>query len=111
MGMVDSGTLDRQVTLSHRVLTENAYGEQTVSWPTAYATVFARRTDMQGTKRVIAQQFTTQQMTEFTIRYRDDLLMTDRLVSVEEGLSYEILQVSQLGRHEGLNLLCRAVVP
>jgi len=111
MGTVDSGTLDRQVTLSHRVLSTDAYGGQAASWPSPYATVFAKRTDMQGTKRVIAQQFATQQMTEFTIRFRDDLLMTDRLVSVEEGLSYEILQVSQLGRHEGLNLLCRAVVP
>lgn len=111
MGLVDSGSLDRQVTLSHRVVTQNAYGEQVPSWPSAYATVWAKRADLTGTKRVIAQQFMTQQTTEFMIRFRDDVVMTDRLQSIEEGLSFEILQMSLVGRHEGINLLCRAVVP
>lgn len=114
MALVDSGALDRSVGLYHRVLTGNVTGEQVASWPTAYASVWAKKIDAQatrrGTKEVFSEQNTLMQFTQFQIRYRDDLMATDRLVD-DVGLSYEILQIGEIGRHEGLDLLCKAAQP
>lgn len=112
MGALNAGQLDRRIGLYHQVATENAQnGEEILTYPTAYATVFSKKADLRGTKRLVAQQTTSQQQTEFTIRFRTDILSSDRVIDVETGLAYEILQMAQLGRHDGLNLLCRAVIP
>lgn len=109
-----AGQLDRNVGLYHRVLTPNATGENVASWPTAYANVWAKKTDSvasrRGTKIIFADQNTLMQFTEFQIRYRTDVLASDRLVD-ENGLSYEILQMGEIGRHEYINLLCKAIQP
>ena len=76
---------------------------------TPYACQYAKRVDMKGTKRLIAQQVTSQQQVEYTIRYRDDVSETDRLIN-EDGIAFEILQIAKLGRREALSLLCRAVM-
>lgn len=112
MGVLTAGELDRRIGLYHQVATGNAQnGEQILTYPTAYATVYSKRVDLRGTKRLVAQQTMSQQQTEFTIRYRADILSSDRIVDVETGLAYDILQIAQLGRHEGTNMLCRAVIP
>lgn len=106
--------MDRYVGLYHQVLTTNAIGESVESWPTAYANVWAKKLDTpssrHGDKSEIADQFAQLQFTDFQIYYRTDLLATDHLVD-DNGLQYEIVQVGEIGRHEGLALLCKAVKP
>jgi SPP1 family predicted phage head-tail adaptor len=111
VGILNAGEMDRQISLYHQVVTKNATnGERTITYPSAYAPkIWAKRADMRGTKRLIAQQTVAQQQTEFTIWYRDDMSITDQVID-ETGLQYEILQIGQVGRREGLSLLCRAVV-
>lgn len=112
MGVLNAGKLDRRVGLYHQVKTNNASnGEDVITYPSSYATVYAERQDLKGTKRLVAQQTMSQQQTEFTIRYRSDVLAEDRVVDTDTGLPYEILQIAQLGRREALCLLCRTVVP
>lgn len=111
MGVLDAGELDRRVTLSHAVIAKNpTNGERTETF-SVFATVYAKRMDLHGTKRLIAQQVTSQQQIEYTIRFRTDVLRSDRLIDADAGLTFEILDSAQLGRREGLCLLCRAVVP
>lgn len=105
-----AGNLDRPVELRHRVLTQNAAGEKVASWPSTYASVWAQKRDVRGMKRFTAQQFVADQTTEFTLRHRTDVLQTDRLVTTDDGKVYEITQIAEIGRREGLDLLCRAIV-
>ena len=112
--MSDVGTKDRLCKLYHVVLTTNAVGEQVQSWPTAYASLWAQKRDAQlsrrGEKLVIADQTTQLQMTQFNIRWRSDVKATDRLTD-ENGLSYEITQMAEVGRRDDLILLCKAIQP
>lgn len=111
MGILNAGELDRLIKLSHQVVTRNtANGEKVISYPAIYASPWAKRMDLKGTKRLIAQQTITQQQTEFTIWYRSDVSASDQ-VTDEVGLKYEVLQIAQVGRREGLCLLCRAILP
>jgi hypothetical protein len=107
--------LDRYIAFYHRVLAQaNSKGERIPSWPTAYVNVWAKKKDSastrRGTKIVIADQFTLLQYTEFTIRFLPELVATDRLVD-DLNLSYEIIQIGEIGRREGQLLLCKAVNP
>jgi SPP1 family predicted phage head-tail adaptor len=102
------GKLDRKVLLYHRVLTKNEQNENEESWPSVYAEVWGGKSDLRGQKRLLAQQFSHEQQTEWTLRYRSDVVLTDRLVD-ENGNTYEILDVAEVGRRAGLSCLCRAV--
>lgn len=106
---VAAGELDNYIELRHRVLTAGTAGEQIASWPAAYATTWAAKRDARGNKRFLASQVISVQLTEFTLRWRDDVLATDRLYT--EGETYEILQIAEIGRHVGLDLLCQRVAP
>jgi SPP1 family predicted phage head-tail adaptor len=111
MGVLSGGELDRRIGLYHQVKTPNSSnGEPIVTYSTPYAMPYAKRGDLKGTKRLIAQQTVSQQQIEYTIRYIEGVLSTDRVVN-EDGLTLEIMQIAQLGRREGLCLLCRMVVP
>lgn len=104
-----SGDFDRQVQFFHRTLVKDQHGADVAAWPTAYAKLWSKKQDLRGQKRFLAQQFSTDTMTEFTIRYRSDVVQTDRIID-DNGNTFEITQVSEMGRRVGLNLLCRAVV-
>jgi len=106
-----AGQLDRFIELRHRVLAPaNTTGERPASWPTGYARVWADTHDTRGQKRFLAAQFSGEQLTEITMRYREDILETDRIYTLE-GITqvFEILQIAEIGRREGLDLLCRSL--
>jgi len=46
--------------------------------------------------------------TRFSIRYRADVLVTDRIVL--DGVSYDIRQKAEIGRRQGLNLMTTAPI-
>lgn len=105
---IQAGKLDRLVKLYHRALTKNDQNEQEESWPVSYAEVFAGKADLRGQKRLLAQQFSHDQQTEWTMRFRIDVIMTDRLID-DRGTVFEIMDVAEIGRGGGLSCLCRAV--
>lgn len=105
-----AGALDRLVELRHRVLTRNeTTGEEVESYPAAYAEVWASKRDIRGREFFAAQQMNSELSTTWQIRYRDDVLMTDRIYF--GGLAYEITSVAEIGRRSGLELQTTAVKP
>lgn len=107
--MLRAGLLDRRAELRHRVLgaqdDNGAY--QPVTF-TEYATVWARKEEISGREYFAAETKQAENTVRFTIRYRSDVLATDRLVC--EGRDYEVIQTSEIGRREGLIIFARVVV-
>lgn len=100
------GTLDNRVTLQHRELTRNDHGEEVVTYAT-YDTVWSKKIDLRGREYFAAQQVNSEINTEFTIRYRTDVLYTDQIVA--GGMSYNIHQIAEIPRNKGLVILASAV--
>lgn len=106
---MQAGRLDRLVTLQHRVLTRDATtGEEVVSYAD-YAQVWAGKRDLRGLERFAAQQMNSELTTVWLIRYRSDVLATDRLVV--DGLYYNLAPPAEIGRREGLELTGTAARP
>lgn len=105
-----AGELDRRIELRRRVLARDPDSQQEVeSWPIAYARPWAKKIDAGGSESVVAQQLGAEIRTEFHIRYRDDVLATDRIILGE--LAYNIQSVDEIGRREGLKISATAVRP
>lgn len=104
-----AGLLDRRLTLKRRALgAQDANGSRANTW-TEYATVWGRKIDVSGREFFAAQTKQAEQTTRFEIRYRDDVVATDRVVC--EGVDYELVQPpSEIGRREGLTIFARAVI-
>ncbi len=97
-----AGLLDRRLSLYHRVLTQSSHGEQVPSYPSAYATVWAEKLDQRAREYFAAQGTQAEATTRFRIRWRSDVVMTDRLVL--DSVNYDIVQISEIGRRQGLEL-------
>jgi SPP1 family predicted phage head-tail adaptor len=109
--MQRAGQLDRRVELRHLVLgTQDTNGTYPDATHTAYATVWARKEEVSGREYFSAQAKQAELTVRFTIRYRDDVLATDRLTC--EGRDYELtMPPSEGGRRETLTLFARVVNP
>lgn len=102
-----AGTLDRRVTLQSRTLAAaNARGEKIPSW-SDLATVWAQKRDLSGRELYAASQLHAEASVAFRIRYRSGLTTVNRLVY--DGLNYDVLHLSEIGRREGYELLCKRV--
>jgi len=106
--VIEAGQLDRRVTIQRRTLTRNGKGESIESFADL-ATIWAQRLDIRAREFFAGQQLQGDVNTRFRIRYRDDVTVLDRLVC--EGRTYDIQQVSEIGRREGLEIFCRAFTP
>jgi SPP1 family predicted phage head-tail adaptor len=101
--------LDRRVDLQHRTLTRNTTnGEEVETWST-YAAVWAEKKDVRGREFFAAQQSNSDITTTWRIRYRGDVVATDKLV--HGGLSYNVTSIAEIGRRDGLELQATAVRP
>jgi SPP1 family predicted phage head-tail adaptor len=102
-----AGSLDRRVELQHRVLgARTARGSQVETYET-YATVWARKQDLTGREYFAAQGMNAEGSTKFVIRFREDVLETDRVLF--NGRSYNVRNIAELGRREGLELTVSTV--
>lgn len=98
-----AGALDRQIELRHVTLTRDATtGEESKSWPAAYATVWASKRDVRGREFFAAQQMNAELTTVWQIRYRADVKRTDQIVA--DGAVYNIVGISEIGRRVGLEI-------
>lgn len=104
-----AGRLDRRAQLRHAVLPANDANGQRKPTFTAYATVWARKEEISGREYFAAEAKQAENTVRFTIRYRSDVLSTDRLVC--EGRDYEVIQFSEINRREGLLIFARVVLP
>ena len=100
------GNMDRRISLQSTTLTTNDYGQRVASWAT-YATVWASIKYKSGGEKLTDDQVGSTQTVDFTIRYSTDVSgakASHRIVY--NGNNYEILYVQEIGRREGLNLVC-----
>jgi SPP1 family predicted phage head-tail adaptor len=101
------GNMDRRISLFHRALAAtDANGSSAQTFPTAYATVWAEKIDAGGREYFAGDQAQAELAVRFKIRYRDDVLATDRITL--DGLSHNITHIQELGRREGLMLFATA---
>lgn len=103
-----AGTLDRFVTLQHRTLgAVDAYGATAETYA-QYAQVWAGKRELSGQEGVTARVVGSSVTTLFRIRYRSDVVATDRLIC--DGVTYELVAPAvEIGKRDGLELLARAL--
>lgn len=102
-----AGLLDRRIELQHRTLTRDSHGQEVESFAT-YVTVWAQKRDTRGREAIASQQEFAENTAAFLVRWRSDVLRTDRIVY--GSAQYNIRQIAEIGRTEGMELLCDAVV-
>lgn len=98
------GKLDRKVALQIKTGTKDAYGQPDENWVTQ-STVWCEKIDVVRAATLLdstAGQETTKFVSRFIIRYRTDIDGTWRLLF--EGRVYEISQIAEIGRREGLEI-------
>lgn len=100
---MNSGRLDRQITIERNAGTRDAYGQVSESWGT-YKTLWAQKIEAKGTEAQIDAQQQGERPVTFRVRYRDDLLTSDRLVYNSD--SYDILNFVEIGRRHMLDIIC-----
>lgn len=104
-----AGPMDRYLELRHRVLTLNSStGEQVESWPSAYASVWAEKVPKNSRRFFAAQQQNSEISELFRVRYRTDILSTDRIYL--DGVAYRITPALEIGRRDGLEIPAIAVI-
>lgn len=101
------GKMDRRITLLRRTLTRNDLGEQVATYA-EYATVWAEKRDVSGREYLASQQIVAENTVRFFIRYRDDVLLTDRIVCGDR--TYDLTHVAEIGRRDGLEIVAFARV-
>lgn len=106
--MNGAGAYDRRVKLRRRALAApDEQGQRAESW-IEYATVWGKRKDARAGEIIAAQQVNAEIKTVFTIRYRNDVVETDRMT--EAGIDYDIKQITEIGRRKELELYAVALV-
>jgi SPP1 family predicted phage head-tail adaptor len=104
--MSAAGLMDRRVALQSRTLTPNAFNEQIATFAT-FATVWGQKTEMTGREQLLGQQLNAVMVTRFRIHWRSDVTNTCR--AIVDGLTYEITNITEVGRRKNLDLTCTVV--
>lgn len=105
---IRAGQLDRRIRLLRPAGAANSFGENIPSFVDD-ATVYARLVPIPNSgneKFVSADQHSAVQRVVFEIRYRPGVGPKWRVVY--DGSEYDVEDVSELGRREGLRLTCLA---
>lgn len=103
--MINAGELDTRITIERKVYgPKNTVGVSSVSW-VVHASVWAKRKDLRGKESLLAGAHTAMYQTEYLIRYMVGLDETMRIV--DDGVTYDIQNITRVGRKEGLLLLAK----
>lgn len=100
--------MDARVTLQEPTVTQGAAGQSIQTWRDVW-TVWAERRDARGRETFEAMSRQAEMETLFTIRYREGIIPSWRLL--HDGLTWDIRSVGMVGRREGMELRCTALLP
>ena len=106
---MDASLLDRQITLSHRTTTQNAQGEKVPTFTPYAVGVWAQKIEASARDAQSAGLIVAQRTVRFRIRWRSDVIASDNVTY--EGTSFYVHSVIEMGRHDGLEIMCTANVP
>lgn len=104
---MNAGDLDQRVQLQTRSVTQDAVGQDVITWATQ-ATVWAQVQALRGREFFAAAQVQQEQTLKVRIRYRAGIDATWRLLW--RGVAHDITGVVPVGRQEMLELMCLAGV-
>lgn len=105
--MIRAGDLDRRISLQRSTdETDPVYGEARPVWST-FATVAASVRQVSGREFLAATEQAGERRAVFVIRWRGDVTTTDRVAYL--GEPYDIDDVREIGRREGLEIHARLV--
>ena len=101
------GRLDRRITIYQRNFQQDVYGGQEIRGVTSTVTAWARIEFKDGSSKFDADAFVTNEPVRMIIRYTTDIGTSPEFYinSAEYG-DYIIRSVQEMGRKEGLILLC-----
>lgn len=103
-----AGLLDRKITIQAKTVTQSDSGEEVETWSTL-ATVWAHKIENRGAERFTARQLTGNAVRTFQFRWSTTLsVLTVENQLVYEGVTYDITDVREIGRHEGIEVDCFA---
>jgi SPP1 family predicted phage head-tail adaptor len=109
-------TLDRRIDIERFSHVQDGTGQEVEAWSKIATRRPAAIKPVRGDERYTAAQFVARQQVEFTIRWAAivaDLSPTDRIIypsatspaDVDAPNVYDIIEVSELGRREGLRII------
>lgn len=114
---MQGGRLDRRIDIETFTATQLPSGQQVESWSKLVSRRAASVTPVGGGERFTADQFVARQQVEFRIRYSSvvaNVSPLDRIIypastdaespSLEPQI-YDIIEVSEIGRREGLRII------
>lgn len=99
-----SGRLDRSIQIQAATTTQNDVGEPVDTWANLHSesSIPAAYTPQRGNERFSAQQLVGRAVVTFRVRYRDDVNTKCRIVY--DGKNWDIHDVREIGRREGLDI-------
>jgi SPP1 family predicted phage head-tail adaptor len=101
--VLNAGRLDRRVTIQHVTETVGDARGLIETWATI-STVWGDVRPISGREFLAADRENAEATTKVTIRWRSDVTTKHRVIA--EGKTYGIAHVAEIGRREGLELLC-----
>lgn len=103
---MNAGRLDRKISIQEPTTTRDDFG-QSVDAFAEVAKVWAQRRDISAKENTETDQPVASTRTEWTIRWRSDIRETWRVVTTTDRIqTFEIVGILELGRREGLRLIC-----
>ncbi len=102
-----SGPMDREIIIQQVSLADNSFGSSQVPTWSTFATVWAQVTPMKADERFVSAQKYASKVNKFRIRYLTGLLPTMRISY--DGVIWKILGLSEMGRHDGHEILAESL--
>jgi SPP1 family predicted phage head-tail adaptor len=103
---MDSSELDRLIIIQEESITRSPSGQEIVSWVN-WASPWAKRIPQNGKEYIAASQLVGEVDAIFRIRYRPGVHKKMRVVY--ESQDYDIQDIQEVERKEGLNLICKVI--
>lgn len=100
-----AGKLDKTINIERLGRTVDDYGTETEGW-TPVASVRAQLVQASTEEFMRSAGSISETAIVFRVRYRDDLTTSDRVT--HQGQAYDVKEIKELGRREGLDLRCVA---
>jgi len=104
--MMKAGELDRRIMIEEKTVTNSDSGEEIITW-LPLVTVWARKIEAKGAERFSGQELFGAAVKTFQIRwslYASTITTKHRLLF--DGRTYDITDVREIGRREGLEIDC-----
>lgn len=99
------GRYDRQITIEQLTQGQDDYGLPTETW-TTFASVWANAYSGSGRELEAARQISAEVSTQFQIRYVAGVSATMRILY--DGLYYDIVHISEVGRRDRIDIFAKA---